>query len=83
MQDLSWDVPSQLTLNGQTETKNTLARGKEQMDYITLIHPIISISLIIQQEYSIPSHPVCHCLDSLIGPGELLLVVSDLLESQL
>jgi hypothetical protein len=38
--------------------KNALPRGKEEMDYITLIHPIISISLIIQQEYSIPSHPI-------------------------
>jgi hypothetical protein len=37
--------------------KKTLARGKEEMEYITLIHPIISISLIIQQEYSISSHP--------------------------
>jgi hypothetical protein len=50
MQDLSWDVPSELILNGQTERKKTLARGKEEMDYISLIHPIISISLFIQQE---------------------------------
>jgi hypothetical protein len=59
MQDLSWDVPSELIDTKWTNWKEkTLARGKEEMDYITLIHPTISISLIIQQQYSIPFHPI-------------------------